>query len=317
VKLFRVFQYVCHKIDRYEPQLETVGEDDPTWDEDLDSICIQSSSASSSTPPTSPSTTPAEVAVTIASFTAIDISYQTGVDSEVKVEKLLSKSGIDRCSFQTENDLKKTKERMGYNIRQHPESLQQVRFAVTPDFLFNRPVIINGKEVNWIDSKHGWMLPPIGSFVHDSLTKYLSQVATYRLLFGPGLVYTSNGYFPDMASWSVEGVTYVSNVRAFPQEIPQCIAEDLPRHFSCDTLQQFISDRNVDGISTLQKGQFKKFLIRFNNDQQTKSKRRQGGGTGGRNMGEQRICSFWDRSGRCRNGEECRFMHGYARNRRY
>ena len=76
----------------------------------------------------------------------------------------------------------------------------------TPDVLFDTPIAIMGKKVNWIDVKHDLVIP--GVTPERSMKKLRCQVERYVARFGPGAVlWTKLGFCKDVLP-DVEGVAH-------------------------------------------------------------------------------------------------------------
>ena len=76
----------------------------------------------------------------------------------------------------------------------------------TPDVLFDTPIAIMGKKVNWIDVKHDLVIP--GVTPERRMKKLRCQVERYVARFGPGAVlWTKLGFCKDVLP-DVEGVAH-------------------------------------------------------------------------------------------------------------
>ncbi len=89
---------------------------------------------------------------------------------EVLLEKWLDEQGVE---YRTEEDLRGI-------------------YAKTPDSLFEEPVVVNGMEVMWIESKATFGDTPEFRF------NARKQLVPYTELFGPGLVVYWFGYLDDL-----------------------------------------------------------------------------------------------------------------------
>ncbi len=97
-----------------------------------------------------------------------ELVQTTAYIAEQKFSALLKSLGIDHI---TEEELKQH-QRNNYGMA-----------ILTPDVLFETPVIINGREVNWIDFKY-YMGRPEGIMYKSNV----AQAEKYNHSFGPGAV---------------------------------------------------------------------------------------------------------------------------------
>lgn len=69
------------------------------------------------------------------------------------------------------------------------QTAQHGKPVTTPDILFNEPILINGKQVNWIDYKA--YVGVHGTFIMDKIAK---QSKRYRQAYGPGAIVFGGGF---------------------------------------------------------------------------------------------------------------------------
>ena len=110
------------------------------------------------------------------SSAADEKSRRLGEQGENMLETWLKKRNI---SFRTENDLAKDEE--------HKET-----HGKTPDILLDKPLIINGMKVQWIESKSLFGTP------NEMKRHRTNQFKPYVKLFGKGMVVYWHGYTMDV-----------------------------------------------------------------------------------------------------------------------
>jgi hypothetical protein len=111
-----------------------------------------------------------------------EIQRERGHLGERRLFEWLDRRGI---RYMTEKDLKKFKE----------------QYTKTPDVLFMRPLVIDGKKVSWIESKANF-----GDIV-EIRRNLRKQLIPYVKLFGQGIVVYWFGYVSDIKP--PEGITLV------------------------------------------------------------------------------------------------------------
>ncbi len=101
---------------------------------------------------------------------ANDEQRKRGIWGEDLLESWLDEQGLE---YRTEEDLRGV-------------------YAKTPDCLFNEPVMVDGKEVMWIESK--------ATFGDNTEFRYNTrkQLIPYTEIFGPGMVVYWFGYLDDL-----------------------------------------------------------------------------------------------------------------------
>jgi hypothetical protein len=133
-----------------------------------------------------------------------EIRKKVGDLFEKNMIKTLVDDGIPRDSFLTEDFMNSENEAAA-------KAFKMPKYDRTPDFLFKKPVDINGHFVIWIDCKNCVILKELMS--EFSYKEYLTQINDYCRHYGPGLIVFHRPYFdrkeyefPDM----VEHVTMIS-----------------------------------------------------------------------------------------------------------
>ena len=95
---------------------------------------------------------------------------------------------------QYEDEIAAVLDKLGATYRSE-DDLRRAGMRLTPDFLLDRPLIINGSPVSWIDAKR---------FVYYgnplTLAKLKKQAKKYSAAFGPGAMAFASGYARDAPS---------------------------------------------------------------------------------------------------------------------
>lgn len=121
------------------------------------------------------------------------IKHWTGQEYEEKLKQHLRNLGIE---FQDENDLRKLK------------------YDKTPDIFFQVPCHLNGRIVNWIESKALFG----DEIIHAKCCE--NQLSPYWNRFGPGIVIYWFGFIEEIHSYkNVLEIAFVC--QDFPQDLKQ------------------------------------------------------------------------------------------------
>ena len=107
-----------------------------------------------------------------------DIQQEKSFEFELQIQKIFKKKGV---KFETQEELQeKQKEEYGKSV-------------ATPDILLSEPIIINDKEVNWIEIKYFY-----GGNSKFMMKKIKKQVQKYKDRWGPGCLIFKYGVASDI-----------------------------------------------------------------------------------------------------------------------
>jgi len=129
------------------------------------------------------------------------LSAEAGRRFENIVEEFLKLKGLSDFETQAQQLARAARERL--------KSPGYFQSPPTPDFLFAQPVLINGKEVWWVEVKCFYACASTDLRPWAPTFKVLTQVSKYVVKFGPGLLVFSQGFSAEFRDRLPAGVYVV------------------------------------------------------------------------------------------------------------
>ena len=217
-KIWRVYEFQTDDLQQlptfsddeavaeFATQMEKLLTLQPVDEQTNGTVFNLASSLGSALPTTSDSVASTSTFISPPSVVVANPYKVAGDKAEVELKVLLAKYGIHKDLYRTEEQLNKTDVVL---------SRDNLPVKKTPDILFHSPVKINGYEVNWIDSKGGWLLVENQKDLRESL----HQMVSYLAMFGPGMVIWKYGFFPAAVELFPEGIVHASRRLSFPPHL--------------------------------------------------------------------------------------------------